>query len=144
MFRIYQRLRWIYLSVFGVHVIPMSAMIVWREWETGGHINFFDLLIASVQKIDDVCYLSVITSVIIVDIGRTLVGILLKAPQDRAYEEGLARGMREGKVEGVAEERERWIDYGRRMQDWHRRSKEAQEHDEPFNEPPPEAPSGGI
>ena len=96
MFRIFQRLRWVYLSVFGVQVIPMSAIIVWREQETGGHANSFDLLIASALKIDDICYLSLITSVIIVDIGRYLLGILIEAPQDRAYERGLSQGIEQG------------------------------------------------
>ena len=107
----------------------MSVVIIWRETETGGHTNFFDLLIASLQKIDDVCYLALITSVIIVDIGRYLLGILIEAPQDRAYERG------------KAEERERWIEYDLRMRDWHRRFMESIERGEPFDEPKPKSPS---
>ncbi len=153
MFRIYQRLRWIYLSVFGAQVIPMSAIIIWREGETGGHTNFFDLLIASLLKIDDMCYLALATSVITVDIGRYLVGILIQAPQDRAYEEGfargetqgeargLARGETRGKAQGKAEERNRWLNYDRRMQDWHRRFLEHHERGETFDEPMPKPPS---
>lgn len=123
----------------------MSAVIIWREAKTGGHTNFFDLLIASLQKIDDVCYLALITSVIIVDIGRYLLGILIEAPQDRAYERGLgqgkAQGKAEGKAEGIAQERDRWMDYDRRMQAWSRRLKNSQDSEEPFDEPPPEPPS---
>ncbi len=137
MFRIFQRLRWIYLSVFGIQVIPMSAIIVWRESENGDHSNFFDLLIASALKIDDVCYLSLITSVIIVDIGRYLVGILIEAPQDRAYEQGLSQG----KEQGVAEERQRWLEYDASVRDYNRRIKGAQERGEPFDEPPPQPPT---
>ena len=110
----------------------MSAVIIWRETETGGHVNFFDLLIASLLKIDDVCYLALITSVIIVDIGRYLVGILIEAPQDRAYEKG------------KAEERVRWLDYDLRMRNWHKRFLEAQERGEPFDEPAPESPAGNA
>ena len=80
----------------------MSAIIIWREGETGGHTNFFDLLIASLLKIDDMCYLALATSVITVDIGRYLVGILIQAPQDRAYEEGFARGETQGEARGLA------------------------------------------
>ena len=161
MFRIFQRLRWVYLSVFGIQVVPMSAVIIWREAETGGHANFFDLLIASLQKIDDVCYLSLITSVIIVDIGRYLLGILIEAPQDRAYERGLSQGreqgvtegreqgvtegreqgVAEGREQGVAEERQRWLDYDASVRDYNRRFKDAQNRGEPFDEPPPEPPS---
>ena len=145
MFRIFQRLRWVYLSVFGVQVVPMSAVIIWREAETGGHANFFDLLIASLQKIDDVCYLALITSVIIVDIGRYLLGILIEAPQDRAYERGLSQGRQqgvaEGRQQGVAEERQRWLDYDASMRDYNRRLKDAHERSEHFDEPPPEPPS---
>ena len=160
MFQIYERLRWVYLTVFGVQVIPISAMIVWREAETGGHTHFSDLLIASLQKIDDVCYLALITSVIIVDIGRYLMGILLKAPQDRAYEqgftvgnihgkaegkaEGLVEGKAQGKAEGIAagaaEERERWLDYDRRVQEWELKQKDSQDKGEPFDEPRPKPP----
>ena len=152
MFQIYERLRWVYLTVFGAQVIPISAMIVWREAETGGHTHFSDLLIASLQKIDDVCYLALITSVIIVDIGRYMMGILLKAPQDRAYEqglsagtiqgkaEGLAEGKAEGLTEGIAQERERWLDYDRSVQEWERKQKESQDKGEPFDEPRPKPP----
>ncbi len=136
MFDIFQRLRWAYLSVFGIQVAPVSAIIVWREWEVGGHSVAFDLLIASMLKIDDICYLSILTSVIIVDIGRYLVGILIKAPQDRAYEQGLAKGMREG----VTEERQRWIDYDRHLQLWRNRLSDAQLRGEPFDEPMPRSP----
>ena len=134
MFRIFQRLRWVYLSVFGIQVVPMSAVIIWRETETGGHTNFFDILIASLQKIDDVCYLALITSVIIVDIGRYLLGILIEAPQDRAYERGLGQGK--------SQERARWVDYDRRMREWSQSLKESRDTGEPFDEPPPEPPSG--
>ena len=144
MFRIFQRLRWVYLSVFGIHVIPMSVIIVWRESENGEHSNFFDLLIASALKIDDICYLSLITSVIIVDIGRYLMGILIEAPQDRAYERGLSQGreqgVAEGREQGAVEERKRWLDYDARMREYNRRFKDAQEHGEPFDEPPPDPP----
>ena len=145
MFRIFQRLRWIYLSVFGIQVIPMSVIIAWRESENGGHSNFFDLLIASALKIDDVCYLSLITSVIIVDMGRYLVGILIEAPQDRAYEQGLnqgkEQGVAEGREQGVAEERQRWLEYDACVRDYGRRLKDAQERGEPFDEPPPQPPT---
>ena len=68
-------------------------------------------------------------------------GILITAPQDRAYERGLAegietglsRGKRQGREEGAAEERER-------VQDWFRRYMEAKARGEPFDEDPPEAP----
>ena len=127
-----------------VQVIPISAMIVWREAETGGHTHFSDLLIASLQKIDDVCYLALITSVIIVDIGRYLMGILLKAPQDRAYEQGFTvgniQGKAEGKAVGIAQERERWMEYDRRMQEWSRKLKDSQDKGEPFDEPRPKPP----
>ena len=147
MFGIYERLRWVYLSVFAIQVVPMSAGIVWREWVAGGHSNAVDLLIASVLKIDDVCYLSIITSVVIVDIGRYLMGILITAPQDRAYERGLARGKREGREEALSEEMERRLDYDRRrsdydryMRNWRQRFMDALERGEHFDEVPPEAP----
>ena len=128
MFDIFQRLRWAYLSVFGIQVAPVSAIIVWREWEIGGHSAAFDLLIASTLKIDDICYLSILTSVIIVDIGRYLVGILIKAPQDIAYEKG------------ATAERERWLDFERRLQLWRKRLSDAQHSGEPFDEPMPRSP----
>ena len=140
------RLRPIYIGVFLAQVIAMGAVITWREWATGGHTNPYDLLIAVILKMDDVAYLAVITSILIVDFGRYLVGLLIKAPQDRAYEQGLGQGKvqgkAEGKAEGIAQERERWIDYDRRMQEWGRKMKESQENDEPFDEPPPKPPKG--
>ena len=132
MFEIFQRLRWIYLSVFGIQVVPLSAIIFWRESVAGGHPTYYDTLLASVLKIDDVCYLAIITSVVFVDIGRNLVGILIEAPQDRAYKQG------------KAEERVRWLDYDLRMRNWHKRFLEAQERGEPFDEPAPESPAGNA
>ncbi len=83
-------------------------------------------------------------------------GILIDAPQDRAYEEGFARGetqgearglargetrgKAQGKAEGKAEERNRWLNYDHRMQDWHRRFLEHHERGETFDEPMPQIP----
>ena len=60
-------------------------------------------------------------------------GILIEAPQDRAYERGLSQGM--------AEERQRWLDYDASMRDYNRRLREALDSGEPFDVPPPEPPS---
>lgn len=137
MFNIFQRLRWVYLSVFAAQVVPMSAIITWRESVIGGHSSPYDVLVASVLKIDDVCYLSILTSVIIVDIGRYMVGILIEAPQDRAYKQGLSQG----KEQGVAEERQRWLEYDASVRDYNRRFKDALERGEPFHELPPQSPT---
>ena len=130
------RLRPIYIGVFLAQVVAVGAVVTWREWVTGGHINPYDLMIAVILKMDDVAYLALVTSVLIVDFGRYIMGLLLKAPQDRAREQGLALG----KAEGIAEERERWMDYDRRVQEWEREQKEAQDKGEHFDEPRPKPP----
>ena len=94
------------------------------------------MLVAVVLKLDNVCYLAIITSILIVDFGRYLLGLLIKAPQDRAYEQGL----NQGKEQGIAEERQRWIEYDASMRDYNRRFKDAHERGEPFDEPPPQPP----
>ena len=138
------RLRPIYISVFLAQATAAGALITWREWVTGGHTNPYDLMIAVILKMDDVAYLALVTSVLIVDFGRYLMGLLIKAPQDRAYEQGLSVGTIQGKVqgkaEGIAQERERWLDYDRRMREWSRKLKESQDDDEPFDEPRPKPP----
>ena len=138
------RLRPIYIGVFLAQVIAVGAVVTWREWVTGGHTNPYDLMIAVILKMDDVAYLALVTSVLIVDFGRYLVGLLIKAPQDRAYEQGLSvgtiQGKAEGLTEGIAQERERWMDYDRRVQEWEREQKEAQDKGEPFDEPRPKPP----
>ena len=63
-------------------------------------------------------------------------GILIEAPQDRAYEEGLSQG----RQQGATEERQRWLDYDARVRDYNRRLKDAQERGEPFDEPMPSSP----
>ena len=72
-------------------------------------------------------------------------GILIEAPQDRAYERGLSQGreqgVTEGREQGVAEERQRWLDYDASVRDYNRRFKDAQDRGEPFNELPPEPPT---
>ena len=134
------RLRPIYIGVFLAQVIAVGVVVTWREWVTGGHINPYDLMIAVILKMDDVAYLALVTSVLIVDFGRYIMGLLLKAPQDRAREQGLALGKVQGKAEGIAEERERWLDYDRSVQEWEREQKEAQDKGEPFDEPRPKPP----
>ena len=71
-------------------------------------------------------------------------GILIEAPQDKAYERGLgqgkAQGIAEGIAKGIVQERERWADYDRRMREWSQSLKESQGTGEPFDEPPPEPP----
>lgn len=150
------RLRPVYIGVFLAQAIAAGAVITWREWAVGGHTNPYDLMIAVILKMDDVAYLALVTSVLIVDFGRYIMGLLLKAPQDRAREQGLAlgkvqgiaegkvqgkaEGLAEGKVVGAAEERERWMDYDRRVQEWEREQKEAQDKGEPFDEPRPKPP----
>ena len=113
------RLRPIYISVFLAQVIAMGAVITWREWVTGGQANPYDLLIAVILKMDDVSYLALITSILIVDFGRYLVGLLIKAPQDRAYERGLSQGRQqgvaEGRQQGVAEGRQQGVAEGRQQ-----------------------------
>ena len=106
----------------------------------GDTSNFFDILVAVVLKMDNVCYLAIITSILIVDFGRYLLGLLIKAPQDRAYEQGLGQGKVQGKAEGIAQERERWMDYDRHMRLWRKRNADAREHGEPFDEPMPKSP----
>ena len=134
------RLRPIYIGVFLVQATAAGALITWREWVTGGHTNPYDLMIAVILKMDDVAYLALVTSVLIVDFGRYLMGLLIKAPQDRAYEQGLSVGTIQGKAAGAAEERERWMDYDRHVQEWERKQKESQDKGEPFDEPRPKPP----
>ena len=131
------RLRPIYITVFLAQAITMGAVITWREYAIGGHADSFDILIAIVLKMDNVAYLAIITSVLIVDFGRYLLGLLIKAPQDRAREEGLATG----RAEGIAAERSRWADYNRRVLAWHQRYLDARNSGESFDEPPPRSPS---
>ena len=67
-------------------------------------------------------------------------GILITAPQDKAYERGFARGRREGREEVRAEARERMLDFDRRFRDWYQRYKDARARGEPFDEDPPPIP----
>ena len=75
-------------------------------------------------------------------------GILITAPQDKAYERGFAKGWekglaigrRAGREKGRAEARERMLDFDRRVQDWFRRYKDARARGEHFDELPPPLP----
>ena len=136
-----ERLRPIYISVFLTQIVVMGALITWRELTIGGHATGYDVFITVILKMDDVCYLAIATSILIVDFGRYLVGLLIKAPQDRAYERGLGQGISQGIAQGVAEERQRWLDYDTSIRDYNRRFKDALDKGEPFDEPPPEPPS---
>ena len=51
--------------------------------------------------------------------------------REKVEEEQRAKARAEGKAQGVSEANRRWAD-------WYRRLKEAQEKNEPFDEPPPE------
>ena len=96
-----ERLRPYYIGVFLAQVVAAGAVITWREVAIGGHATPADAFIAVTMKMDDVCYLAIITSVLIVDFGRSIVGLLIKAPQDRAREQGMAIGLAEGMEKGM-------------------------------------------
>ena len=144
MLSILRKYRPIYFAVFLAQVIAWCVITTWWEATSGEHTDdVLGMVIAIGLKMAPLMGLSIITTIVLVDIGRYLV-VLLPTPNvrrkimEKAESEGRAAGMAAGMAEGMAagmaagmaEERRNWVA-------WNRRRKEAETQGLPFNEPSP-------
>ena len=161
MLSILRQYRPVYFTVFLVQVIVWCIILSWWESISGEHTtDTIGRVIAIGTKMAPLAGLSVITTIVLVEIGRYLVVLFLPTPKIRrkireeAIAEGMAEGMAAGKAAGIAAgkaagkaagiaagkaagiaagkaaERRNWVD-------WNRRRKEAEEQGLPFHESPP-------
>ena len=126
-----------------------SAMLAWVEIDEGRHTDIINTIIAVGKGTSDsapaiIVYATIIviaTSFIkgggIMVLGRAAAAYVdrkIKSRDERlrneGREEGLTLGREEGKEEGAAHTQGQW-------EGWYRRSIEAKERGEPFDEPPP-------
>ena len=139
---ILRRYRPVYFAVFIVQVIAWCVIVYWWESTSGEHTtDTIGRIIATGLKMAPLTGLSVITTIVLVDIGRYLM-VLLPTPSTRqkimkkakaqGIEQGLEQGLEQGHAAGIAEERRKWV-Y------WNNRRKEAEAQGLPFDEPPPGA-----
>ena len=154
MLSILRKYRPIYFAVFIVQIIVWCVIISWWESTAGEHTgDALGTVIAIGLKMAPLTGLSIISTIVIVDIGRYLV-VLLPTPSirrrimEKAKAEGHAAGIAAGKAAGhaageaagkaagiaagKAAERRNWIS-------WNERRKEAEAQGLPFDEPPPGA-----
>ena len=152
MLSILRRYRPVYFTVFIIQVIAWCIVVYWWESTSGQHTgDTIGRIIATGLKMAPLTGLSVITTIVLVDIGRYLV-VLLPTPKVRqrimekakaeghaaghaaghaeGIAEGHAEGIAEGHAEGVAAERRNWMA-------WNTRRKAAEAQGLPFDEPPP-------
>ncbi len=138
MLSILRKYRPIYFAVFIVQVIVWCVIISWWESTAGEHTgDALGTVIAIGLKMAPLTGLSIISTIVIVDIGRYLV-VLLPTPSirrriiEKAKAEGHAAGIAAGEAAGKAAERRNWVS-------WNERRKEAEAQGLPFDEPPPGA-----
>ena len=130
MLSILRKYRPIYFAVFLAQVIAWCVITTWWEATSGEHTDdVLGMVIAIGLKMAPLMGLSIITTIVLVDIGRYLV-VLLPTPNVRR--KIMEKAESEGRAAGMAEERRNWVA-------WNRRRKEAEAQGLPFNEPPPGA-----
>ena len=126
MLSILRKYRPIYFAVFIVQIIVWCVIISWWESTAGEHTgDALGTVIAIGLKMAPLTGLSIISTIVIVDIGRYLV-VLLPTPSIRR------RIIEKAKAAGKAAERRNWVS-------WNERRKEAEAQGLPFDEPPPGA-----
>ncbi len=152
MLSILRRYRPVYFAVFIVQVIVWCVIMYWWESTSGEHSSdTVGRIIATGLKMAPLTGLSVITTIVLVEMGRYLVVLFLPTPNIRrrmekakakghaegiveghaeGHAEGIAEGHAEGHAEGTAQERRNWVA-------WNRRRVEAEAQGLPFDEPPP-------
>ena len=134
MLSILRKYRPIYFAVFIVQVIVWCVIISWWESTSGEHTgDALGTVIAIGLKMAPLTGLSIISTIVIVDIGRYLV-VLLPTPsiRRRIIEKAKSEGRAAGIAAGKAAERRNWVS-------WNARRKEAEAQGLPFDEPPPGA-----
>ena len=149
MLSILRQYRPVYFTVFLVQVIVWCIILSWWESISGEHTtDTIGRVIAIGTKMAPLAGLSVITTIVLVEIGRYLVVLFLPTPKIRrkireeAIAEGMAEGMAAGKAAGIAAGKAAGIAAGKAAErrnwvDWNRRRKEAEEQGLPFHESPP-------
>ena len=132
MLSILRKYRPVYFAVFITRVTAWCIGVSWRESTLGGHTtDTLGMIIAIGTKMAPLTGLSVITTVVLVEIGRYLMVLFLPTPNvRRRIEKAQAKGHAEGHAEGKAQERRNWVA-------WNRRRKKAEAEGLPFDEPPP-------
>ena len=128
MLSILRRYRPVYFAVFIAQVVAWCIIVSWWESVSGEHTDdAIGRSIAIGLKMAPLTALSVIATIVLVEIGRYLVVLFLPTPNVRRRME---KAKAEGKAAGMAAERRNWVA-------WNRRRKEAESQGIPFDEPPP-------
>ena len=135
-----KRWRPLYSILFTLQTLLGIAFVVWREIVWVSDDTLVDTISAIPLGILVVGGAAAITTGIIPEALDIMLGVrdfineYLEERRKRAHAEGLAEGFTEGHSEGLAEGR---AEAQSEFDEWYKRWKDAQDRDEPFDEPPP-------
>ena len=130
-----------HLGVFALFTVFSAGYVGWEEFDNPANEGFYETFLAVGHKASPFVILSAGFSIITVEVMAMIADRLFRRRylkegfqqgREEGRTEGRTEGRMEGRTEGREEERQRWLE-------WDRRRREAEEHGEEFNEPPPEA-----
>ena len=128
-----------YLGVFAVFTVLSTGYVGWEEFHNPANEGFYETFLAVGHAASPFVILPAGFSIITVEVMAMIADRLfrrryfregLEKGREEGRTEGRMEGRTEGRTEGREEERQRWLE-------WDRRRREAEEHGEEFNEPPP-------
>ena len=149
-------LPWCIALIF-VMTVGWAALVSWDEVAYGNHPNLLRTVIAIVTKVAAATPAIGIWAILIVSVSDAIGGFAVvtkrylerkwvkpliesykaegraegvKAGRAEGVKAGRAEGVKEGRAEGIEEANQDWIT-------WNRRRMEAEDNDEPFDDPPP-------
>ena len=132
---ILRELRPFYFWILIAQIALWGTFIVLAERDNCTIAGFSNCVVNIGLKISGLVPLWLLTSVVLVDIGRFLM-VLLPDLRGRIRARARAEGKAEGKAEGEVQMHDKWSK-------WNARRIEAERRGEPFDEPPPEPEDSG-
>ena len=124
-----------YLALFNIQILCLLGLVCWHEVATApADTGAIDVLIAVGSSMAGLIILVAAESIFLTDVTKMLFTMISEKYLNRREKIGEERG----RAEGLAEERQRWVE-------WNERRMAAEAAGEMFDEPaPPQINSNGI
>lgn len=124
-----------YLALFNIQILCLLGLVCWHEVATApADTGAIDVLIAVGSSMAGLIILVAAESIFLTDVTKMLFTVISEKYLNRREKIGEERG----RTEGLAEERQRWVE-------WNERRVAAEAAGEMFDEPaPPQINSNGI
>ena len=119
-----------YLALFNIQILCLLGLVCWHEVATAAEsAGILDVLIAIGTSMAGLIILVAAESIFLTDVTKMLFTMISEKYLNQREKIGEERG----RAEGLAEERQRWME-------WNERRMAAEAAGEDFTEPPPSSP----